>query len=256
VLWSEPRSRGIWRGCEGSHVHGVDEPLLGVTEIARRIGPHKSAVSRTLATLKRVGLVERDPRSGRFQPGIGVIGLAGPLLANLDVRRVARSALEATRRTEDTTALILWSRYEAISVEQIPSPRQVKHKSPIGTRYGRHASSSVQVSLSEAQVRVLLERGLQQYSNRTEADIDPYLARLAEVRQRGYAINDGETHLEEVGIAAPIHDHRDEPVAAVLLSAPRFRLARKALPGHGEAVHQTAHEITARLGGRPRTIDR
>jgi IclR family acetate operon transcriptional repressor len=147
------------------------------------------------------------------------------------------------------------SGYEAVSVEQIPSPRQVEHTSPIGTP----ASSSVQVflaHLSGAELRVLLERGLPQYSNRTQADIDRYLARLAEVRQRGYAINDGETHLEEVGIAAPIHDHRDEPVAAVLLSAPRFRLARTALPGYGEAVLQTAHEITARLGGRPRTIDR
>jgi IclR family transcriptional regulator, acetate operon repressor len=95
----EPRWPGIWRGCDGSYVHGVDEPLLGVTEIARRVGLHKSTVSRTLPTLERVGLVERDPGSGCFQLGIGVIGVTGPLLANLDVCRVALSALAATRRT-------------------------------------------------------------------------------------------------------------------------------------------------------------
>jgi DNA-binding IclR family transcriptional regulator len=69
--------------------------VLGVTEIARRVGLHKSTVSCALATLEQAGLVERDAKRGRFQLGIGVIGLAGPLLANLDVRRVARSALEA-----------------------------------------------------------------------------------------------------------------------------------------------------------------
>src|SRR5699024_5754699 len=97
------------RGAEGlngrgplhSLLNGVDvlgafsvtEPLLGVNEIARRVRLHKSTVSRILSTLEQVDLVERDEVSGRFRLGIGVIGLAGPLLANLDVRRVAYTAL-------------------------------------------------------------------------------------------------------------------------------------------------------------------
>jgi DNA-binding IclR family transcriptional regulator len=232
----------------------VDEPVLGVTEIARRVGLHKSTVSRTLATLEQAGLVERDTKSGRFQLGIGVIGLAGPLLANLDVRRVARSALEAlTQRTQETSALMLWSGFEAVSVEQVASPRNVKHTSPIGTRYGTHPSASVQVFLAylpEGQVRAVLERGLPQFSERTVVDVERYIARLAEARRRGWAVNDGETSLEEIGLAAPIRDHRDEVVAAVLLSAPRFRVSGPLLDEYGEAVRQAADEITARLGGR------
>jgi len=229
----------------------VDEPVLGVTEIARRVGLHKSTVSRTLATLEQAGLVERDAKSGRFQLGIGVIGLAGPLLANLDVRRVARSALEAlTQRTQETSALMLWSGFEAVSVEQVASPRNVKHTSQIGTRYGTHASASVQVFLAylpEGQLRAVLERGQPQHP---AIDVERYIARLVEARRRGWAVNDGETSLEEIGLAAPIRDHRDEVVAAVLLSAPRFRVSGPLLDEYGEAVRQTADEITARLGGR------
>src|SRR5690242_8682294 len=59
------------------------EPLLGVNEIARRIGLHKSTVSRILATLQDAHLVERDAASGRFSLGAGIVALAGPLLANL-----------------------------------------------------------------------------------------------------------------------------------------------------------------------------
>jgi DNA-binding IclR family transcriptional regulator len=135
----------------------------------------------------------------------------------------------------------------------VPSPRNVKHTSPIGTRYGTHASASVQVSLAhlpEAQLRAPLDRGLPSYSGRTVVDADRYMARLAEVRRRGWALNDGETSLEEIGLAAPVRDHRDEIVAAVLLSAPRFRVSGHLLTEHGEAVRQAADEITARLGGR------
>ncbi|HRO95257.1 helix-turn-helix domain-containing protein, partial [Citricoccus sp.] len=66
-----------------------DEPLQGVTEIAAQVGLHKSSVSRILATLEQEHVVERDEASRKYRLGLGLIAVAGPLLANLDVRRVA-----------------------------------------------------------------------------------------------------------------------------------------------------------------------
>lgn len=52
-----------------------------------------------------------------------------------------------------------------------------------------------------------------------------------------------------MGIAAPVSDHRGERVAAVLLSAPRFRVAREQLATIGEATVAAAREVEAWLGG-------
>ena len=128
----------------------VDEPLLGVSEIAAKVGLHKSTVSRILATLELEDLVERDPTTKRFRLGLGVIGMAGPLLADLDVRRVAYPVLvELCRRTGETAALMVRDGAEVVCVEQVPSRHQVKHTTPLGTRYNTAASSSVQVFLAE-----------------------------------------------------------------------------------------------------------
>jgi DNA-binding IclR family transcriptional regulator len=149
---------------------------------------------------------------------------------------------------------MVWSGVEAISVEQVASPRNVKHTSPIGTRYGTHATSSVQVFLAhlpEAQLRAVLDRGLPQYSERTVVDVERYMARLAEARRRGWALN-GETSLEEIGLAGPVRDHRDEIVAAVLLSASRFRVRpvaeriRPRRPPDRRRDHRTARRTSAR----------
>src|SRR3954470_15428960 len=106
----------------------VDEPVQGVSEIAAKVGLHKSTVSRILATLELEGLVERDPTTRRFRLGLGVIGLAGPLLADLDVRRIAYPVLlDLARRTGETAALMLWDGGESVCVEQVPSSHQVKH---------------------------------------------------------------------------------------------------------------------------------
>lgn len=233
----------------------VDRPLQGVTEIATKVGLHKSSVSRILATLEQAEIVERDEGSRKFRLGLGLISIAGPLLANLDVRRLALPLLEElTAATGETSALMVWSGHEAVTVEQVPSPNQIKHTTPLGTRYGTALSASVQVFLADMpveRVRALLENGLPSLRTDSPTDIGGYLTRLAACAERGYAVNFGETSPEEVGIAAPVRDHRGKVVAAVVLAAPLYRIAQSAVPELGLTCIATATRLSARLGASP-----
>jgi DNA-binding IclR family transcriptional regulator len=228
-----------------------EEPVLGVNEISRRLQLHKSTVSRILATLEETSLVERDPASGRFRLGIGVIALAGPMLANMDVRRVARPFLEElSRESGETVVLTVWSVQETISVEQAASPLKVKHTSPVGTRYPEHASSSVRVFLAEnpEEAQKFVDRGLERLTELTTVDPNAFLEDLRQVLESGYAVNDGETSLEETGISAPVRDDRDRVIAAVLLTAPRYRVPADRIESLGQMVKHAAERISIHLG--------
>ena len=126
----------------------ADEPLLGVTEIANRVGLHKSTVSRILATFEQEHLVERDEDTRRFRLG---------------ERRVAYPVLrELTELTGETSALMMWEGNQSICVEQIASRHQIKHTTPLGARYNDALSASVQVFLAtepEERVRSLIRSG-------------------------------------------------------------------------------------------------
>lgn len=251
----------------------MEQPLLRVTEIADMVSLHKSSVSRILTTLQQERIVQRDVESRKYRLGLGLITVSGPLLADLDVRRVAFPVLqELTARTGETAALTVWEGTSAISVEQIPSPRTVKHTSPIGTRYATAASSTVQVFLAGQDAdrvrELLLARafgplGPQDAVGGATAPtgapstepVQAYLERLALVRERGYAINHGETSREEVGVAAPVLDHRGSLAAAVLVAAPSYRVGAEQLKALTEACRAAAAHITLRLGGRPRSSD-
>ncbi|MDF2050928.1 IclR family transcriptional regulator [Arthrobacter sp. Cr_A7] len=232
----------------------ADEPLLGVTEIANRVGMHKSSVSRILATFEQENLVERDPETRRFRLGLGLIAVAGPLLAEMEERRVAYPVLRRlTEQTGETSALMLWNGDEAICVEQIASHHQIKHTTPLGARYRDAMSASVQVFLSTLpaeRVRELLRSGTITYPGMDDAGLAAYEARLQEVAGRGWAENYGESSMDEVGVAAPVHDHRGDVVAVVLVPAPRFRVSRERLESLGEACVAAAAQVTTRLGGR------
>lgn len=228
----------------------VDEPVLGVTEIAAQVGLHKSSVSRILATLEQEQVVEREEGSRKYRLGLGLIAVAGPLLAGLDVRRIAMDDLrELSEKTAETAALSIWDGNAAVTVEQVPSRQQVKHTSVLGSRYATGLSASVQVFLAHEppeHVRGLVDSGRIRFDVPT--DPDDFLARLAAVRELGHAVNLGETSPDEVGISAPVTDHRGQVVAAVLLAAPHYRVPDEQIPSLAAACRDTARRISLRLG--------
>jgi len=230
----------------------VHEPLLGVTEIAGRVGLHKSTVSRILATLEQDDLVERDPQTRRFRLGLGLITMTGPLLADLDERRVAYPVLqELTERTGETSTLMLWNGTGTVCVEQIPSPQQIKHTTPLGTRFNTALSSSVQIFLAAQpleRVRALLLSGAINHFTATETNIAAYLELLQEVSAEGVAVNYGKTSVDEVGVATPVFDHRDELVAAVMIAAPRYRVTEEQVAHLVDACRAASEEVSQRLG--------
>ena len=253
----EPSSGGESRGAsviltviQVLRCFTTEEPLQGVTEIAAKVGLHKSSVSRLLATLEQEEIVERDETSRKYRLGLGLISVAGPLLANLDVRRVCLPTLQSLAASSgETTALVVWSGAEAVTVEQVASAQQVKHTNPLGTRYGTALSASVQVFLAEMSTetaRHQLERGMP--PTPAGVDIDSYLQRLAECARNGYAVNYGEASPEEVGIAAAVRDHRGEVVGAVLLAAPLYRTSQDLVPELAAACVSAAAAISSRLG--------
>lgn len=230
----------------------AEHPVLGVTEIAAQVGLHKSSVSRILATLEQERIVARDEATRKYSLGLGLIAVAGPLLANLNVRRVSFPFLnELARDTGETAVLTIWDGAESVSVEQIPSIHQVKHTSAMGSRYNTALSASVQVFLAyeePAKTATLLESGAVVLPANTEATRTDYLTRLERVRSTGYAANHGETSVDEVGVAAPIFDHRGAVVASVMIAAPYYRVSETQLRQLGTACIRAARQISLRLG--------
>lgn len=231
----------------------VAEPELGVTEIAQRIGLHKSSVSRSLGILEGESLVERNDVTRRYRLGVGLLALAGPLLADLDLGRIAYPHMvDLSRRTEETVALLIWDGAACVAIEQVASPRQVKHTTTLGTRYDEALSASVQVFLAftePARIESLIRSTRVSLPGEGDARIADYLDRLGEVARRGWSVNFRDTSVEEAGVAAPIFNQRGEVEAALLISAPAFRTTPALLESFGAMCAEAALEITGRIAG-------
>lgn len=226
---------------------------VGVTELARRLGLHKSTASRLLATLGRRGLVEQDEESGKYRLGVVVIRLAECAERTLDLRALAMPDLERlARATRESVGLAVAEPDGAVAVAQVAGPSLVAVGDWNGRAMPLHATASGKVllaALPERDILQIVKRGLERFTERTIVDLEPLLEDLARARRRGYATAIGELEIGLHAIAAPVHDPRGHTIAAVEVWGPAFRLTARRVPEIANAVRDTAAAITSRLGG-------
>jgi DNA-binding IclR family transcriptional regulator len=229
----------------------------GVTELARRLGLHKSTASRLLATLQKRGLVEQDDESGKYRLGLAVIRLAEHAERTLDLRAIAMPDLERLARlTHETTGLGVLDGDQLLTVAQADGPNLIAVADWTGRRTPLHCVASGKVllaSLAEREVLAISKRGLAPYTDRTLTALEPLLEELARVRRRGYATGIGEYEPGLNGVAAPVHDARGAVIAAVNVWGPSFRLTAQRIPELAEQARETARAISVRLGATPST---
>ena len=232
---------------------GDSQGEAGVTELARRLGLHKSTASRLLSTLQLRGLVEKDDETGRYRLGLVVIRLAEQAERTLDLGAIALPELERlARATHETAGLGVLDADQVRFVAQADGPNLIAVGDWTGRFSTLHANASGKVllaSLAEREVLRIVRGGLTRYTDRTLTELEPLLADLARARRRGYATASSELELGLNAVAAPVRDARGQVIAAVEVWGPAFRLSPRRLPELAAHARDAATAITVRLGG-------
>ncbi len=232
---------------------GDSQGSAGVTELARRLGLHKSTASRLLATLQRRGLVEQDDESGKYRLGLVVIRLAERAERTLDLRSIALPELERlARETRETGRLGVLTDDAVLTVVQVDGPNLVACPDWTGRTSPLHASASGKVLLSALAERDVLRyarKGLPALTPRTIVELEPLMEELARVRRRGYATAFGEWDPTMNGVAAPVRDARGTVIAAVGIRGAAYRLPPQRVPELANLAVEAAAAVCGRLGG-------
>lgn len=114
-------SMNLSRGLEVLRAFTPDEPVLGNRELVERTGLPRSTVSRLTYTLLMLGYLSRAQALGKYRLGAGVLSLAHPMLACMQVRQVARRFMEPL--SEHTGCTVNLGMRERLQVVYIDSCR-------------------------------------------------------------------------------------------------------------------------------------
>jgi len=221
--------------------------VMGLSELAEQLDLPTPTLHRLIRTLVARGYVRQLP-SRKYALGTRLIRLgevasqltgswARPLLAEL----VAKLGETANMATLDGDMVAY--------VAQVPSPHPMRMFTEVGRRVFAHSTGvgkAILASLPEAQVRTIVGRtGLPAQTGHTITDVDALLSELSAIRERGFAVDDGE---QELGVRcyavvvpnASVH-------TAISISGPGIRvdpaLGDKAVPLLQAAAERLATEL-------------
>lgn len=223
-------------------------PLQALTE---SLGLPKSSIFRYLSTLQARGYVERDPVSGHYRSGRAFLSFVTDQVETLTAR--ARPLLEGLRdRFGETINLGMLRGRRVAYLEIVESPRAMRFAARKGNRDPIHSTAlgkAIASRLPDRQVRrILANEGMPQLTSRTITDTEVFLKELVVIRERGYAVDNGENEEDGRCVAVPIPDHRLG--AAISLSAPQARFPFSGVDQVADALRRAAAELAGDLVAR------
>ncbi|MFB9908692.1 IclR family transcriptional regulator [Allokutzneria oryzae] len=173
------------RGLQVLQLLGAEAGGLSATDVAARLGVHRSIAARLLATLLNRGFAARRG-DGRYVLGTALVSLAGLVSADL-VGAATPLLAEAAERLGLTAVLHVADGAESVALASI-EPRHADFH--VGIRPGSRAPLTVAAS------------GLAILSGRPA--VAGERAEVTEARRCGFAVTTGELLPGFTGIAAPV----------------------------------------------------
>lgn len=236
------------------------EPLLGVTDLARRLDIHKASAHRLLKTLVEERILEQDPESRRYRLGLGILELAAARLAQFGVIEVALPHLERLReQTGETVALLVRDGHEMVCIHVLESPHRMRVSFLLGERAPVHATASgisCLAHLAAPEQRALILQSRAAFRDAPELDEKQLAFTLEQARREECSTMDGTYQSHVRSAAAPVRDAAGAILCVLAVAAPAQRIGVRDLWPRARQVREFARAISHDLGGlsvvRPR----
>lgn len=227
---------------------------LSLTDLSYQLGIPTATVHRMLNTFEEQDFVEQDVEQGLWFVGLTAFTVGNAFLGRRDFVASARSHMHnLVEQCGETVNLGVIDDGEAVFISQVESPEVMRMIVRLGSRSPIHASGVGKALLAylpeQRFARILQQRGLAHYTEKTIDNPAQLRDELDHVRQLGYALDDEEHAIGLRCVASAIFDQNGQALAAISLSGPKARVTDARLDELGIAVRQTADEITQALGG-------
>ena len=226
---------------------------LNAKQIGLKLNLNLSTCYHLLNTLEHEGYIVKDPDTLLFRLSgkIGYTAFAQASPAQL-VKQLTSHVKELQEITGETAYLSIWDGQEITLSSIVEAAKTVRVKSlTIGYTQGNHASAlgkAILAYLTKDQVdQYFAERELPAYTTNTITNLASLRKYMAQIRQKGYALDFEEYMLEVHCISAPIFDACGNITASIAISLPSNRFEKNSsllIP----KVKQIANSASRTLG--------
>ncbi|HBL92365.1 MAG TPA: IclR family transcriptional regulator [Hyphomonas sp.] len=207
-----------------------EEGPMGNGDLSERTGIAKATVSRITHTLTELGYLART-RNRQYFPTSNLLSLSHSVLGSFRIRQLAQRKMQEIANLAGGTVGLSWPDkdtmiYIAASIATTSDDLMPE----IGTRMSMAKSAAGRAYLStldEEELQLLFDRWAIFYGAEWPELEDRVHAAIADVKQKGFCIVEGEWRKNVRGVAAPVFDRDHDTWLALNCGGPAFDLDRE-----------------------------
>jgi IclR family acetate operon transcriptional repressor len=229
----------------------LKNPNWTLSGLSRALGIPKSTAHNLISTLMSFDYVgQAADKHFTLGPKIYALGLVYSQSTEL-----LTTALPILRRlsmeTRETVKLGVLSERQVLVLAAIESSYQLHTRADVGGRWPLHSTSlgkAILAMLPPTEVRELIARHrLPALTPRTITTLKKLEPALAEIRERGYALDWEENEPGVHCVAVGIPDLPAHTIAALSISGPSLRITEQTVDGLARMAKHAAHSISEEL---------
>jgi DNA-binding IclR family transcriptional regulator len=226
---------------------------LSVQQVANELGVHKSTASRLMQTLVAKNYaVPKDgsPRGFRLGPAVQVhFGLT---IDQRGLREIAHPFLtHLVEATGECAHAAVASGAWALVIDDVETGQALRVVAGKGRRVPLHCTSAGKCLLAYELATIPHE--LPARTARTLTNPDILRLHLADIVERGYALDDEENDPGVRCISAPVFNALGEAIGCIGIDGPSVRMTEDRIPTLAEHVTRTATQLTTKLNEHTQT---
>ena len=229
----------------------AENPGLGVTALATKMGLTKSITFRLLQTLEETGYVQRDQERAIYALGYRVALLGERVGRDGALLHVAPPILDELRdETGENVNLVIREGGHALALATREGLHAIRIFAQSGRKGPLHAGGASMLLLAYAEPAILervLAGPLESFTNHTITDPDQLSKILQRIRANGYNVALNDLDDGAFSVAAPVYNAAGEVVAGLSIAGASVRLDEPRRESYIEAVKAAAQKISAKL---------
>lgn len=235
-------------------VFGPRMATLSVSEIARCLRVRAGSLYPALSTLERFGYLERDSDK-RFRLGLKLLERGHTLLANTGLHERAKPGLrELARRLSVNVHLAVLHQGQVVYLDREEGSPNVVFPSVVGRLVPAHCTALGKALLAHLEPderrELLAGKPLERRTKRTITSLPRLERELADVKARGYAVDNQEFQQGVVCVGAPVRDYTGKVIAATSVSLLNVRAKEARMQKIAREVVRAAALISQAMGYR------
>ena len=228
---------------------------LTFIELREALNLPKSSLYMLLGTMLDRDYVSLEGEARRYRIGIRTWEAGHAFIRSRDLADLAHSYLRAVRdELQETAQLAILDGLENVYIAKEDCDRPLRLVSAVGRRLPAHATGLGKVLLAflppvELSRRLDAAGPLPRLTERTITEPEHLFRNLGTIRERKYAVDDGECTVGVYCVAVPIYDHTGSVTAAMSCTVPSARLDE-----HRMLVEPLLHVLRVNAAGLSKAL--